>query len=134
MQWDRSHHVQMFVQSAELRLLSVSDDPQLELHCDLSNIARGSCVISLRSGAVIGTSSIGQLHIPIDRPLMRAQVTLANNRFTQLVDLCRFSHPRPIALVLQLTTPLAISSHGDLRVDQPMDIDVDDMSWAIPLI
>ena len=130
--WQQIDHIVMAVQTAEIRQASVRDKPRLNLSCNLVNIARGQCHVEITSSGA-GTGAIGTLVIEIDRPVMRAMATLPAPLYELLVSRFANNTPRPIQLVMNIATKLAVSLEGDLRINAEMRIDVTDLSATMPL-
>jgi len=139
--WQQIDHIVMAVQTAEIRQASVRDKPRLNLSCNLVNIARGQCHVEITSSDAgtdqadggAGTGAIGTLVIEIDRPVMRAMATLPAPLYELLVSRVANNTPRPIQLVMNIATKLAVSLEGDLRINAEMRIDVTDLSATMPL-
>lgn len=126
--------LQMFLQSAELRLMGAGARPELDISCELSNIARGSCSVRILPVDIAAKSRIGHVDIAPDRSLMRAELHLPRTSFDAFTRVLRHEPPRPIALVMALETALQTNAHGDLLSPRPTRVGVLDLSWNIPLI
>lgn len=126
--------LQMFVQSAEVRLLGALPRPELDLSCELSNIARGSCALRLVPVDIAPKRHIGHVDIAAGKPQMRAEIQLSHKSFEAVVQHLRTAPPRPIAIVIALAEPLQTSDHGDLHQPCAVRVDIVDVSWNIPLL
>lgn len=130
---ERLNCLQMFLQSAELRLIGSTARPELELNCELSNVARGTCLIRLLPVDIIGHETIGHVEIPANRPIMRCEIAVTRANFDVFVANLRYEPARPIALVIALQTEIETNSHGDFLVPYPSRVGVLDLSWVFPL-
>ncbi|MEZ7812718.1 MAG: hypothetical protein QMC17_07145 [Paracoccaceae bacterium] len=126
--------LQMFVQSAELRMHGVELQSEIELSCGLINIARGSCAVRIIPVDMVRNGGLGTISVPIERLLMRGELFVSHPIFTQIMEMLRVEPPRPAALVLALREPLHITAKGDLWLEASCVCDVVDMSWNVPLL
>ncbi len=126
--------LQMFVQSAELRMSGVDLQREIELSCGLINIARGSCSIRISPVDLTRTGNLGTISIPMERLLMKGELFLARATFNYIQDMLRIEPPRPAALILALRKPLQITAKGDLWLEESCVCDVVDMTWNVPLL
>ena len=131
---EQARWLQMFVQSAELRLLGALARPELELSCELSNIARGVCNLRLVPVDIAPKQRIGHVEIARGKPQMRADIQLSGTSFDAFARVLRHEPPRPIAIVIALEESLRTNDHGDLLAPYPGSIAILDLSWNIPLL
>ncbi len=125
--------IQMSLQSAEQHLHHNDGITQLQLSCSLINIARGSCIAVIRPDGTAGQSPFGSIHIPADRPVMQAQISLAVESFDNLVDSLRHLAPRPVTLVMTVMDKLSVSQDGLLFIDESLDTAVTNIYWSLPI-
>ena len=145
--WHQTDQINMSVQMADISLDGSSaaldgSSPALALkiNCNLKNIARGQCAVTIQprtdaaenSGAA-ETVADGQLHIFVDRPLMTAAVSVSAHYFDQLTRYMSKASSRPMELVLTLEDPLAVSLDGDLRIDSETMIAITGIAATIPV-
>ena len=78
-------------------------------------------------------SFVGALHIPADRAVMQATISLAQKPFDDLAQKLRQSGPRPINLLTTLDKPLSVDYNGILFIDPPVDAAITNLVWTIPL-
>jgi hypothetical protein len=132
-EFDSLNTIQMSLQSAEQHLHHNEGITQLQLSCSLINIARGSCVVIIRPDGALGRSPFGSIHIPADRPVMQAQISLASKTFDALVDNLRHIAPRPVTLVITVMDKLSVSQDGVLFIDKSLDTAVTNIYWSLPI-
>ena len=130
---ERLSCLQMFVQSAELRLLGAEACAEIEMNCELTNIARSNCQIRLIPVDIMREATIGHIEIPLNRPIMRAQIFVSRVSFEIFLSNLRAEPARPIALVLALEDEIETNGHGDFLLPCPMQVGVLDLSWVFPL-
>jgi len=82
---------------------------------------------------LMGSISTGNLDIAIDRPVMKAEVVLGKDRFSQLCALINNDTSRPITVIMMLNAPLSVNLAGDLFINSPAKLKITNLSWIIPL-
>ena len=132
-EFDSLNTIQMSLQSAEQHLHHNDGITQLQLSCSLINIARGSCVVVIRPDGTVGQSPFGSIHIPADRPVMQAKISLALETFDALVGNLRHLAPRPVTLVMTVMDKLSVSQDGLLFIDESLDTAVTNIYWSLPI-
>ena len=132
-EFDSVNTIQMSLQSAEQRLHHNDGVKQLQLSCSLINIARGSCIVVIRPDGTRGQSPFGSIHIPADRPIMQAQISLASESFDDLIENLRHLAPRPVTLVMTVMEELSVSQDGLLFIDESIDTAVTNIYWSLPI-
>ena len=78
-------------------------------------------------------SFVGALHIPADRAVMQATVTLPQSPFDDLAEKLRQLGPRPSNLSATLDKPLTVDYEGILFIDPPVDAAITNLVWTIPI-
>ena len=131
--FDSLNTIQMSLQSAEQHLHHNDGTTQLQLSCSLINIARGSCIVVIRPDGVVGQSPFGSIHIPSDRPVMQAQISLASETFDPLVENLRHLAPRPVTLVMTVMDKLSVSQDGLLFINESLDTAVTNIYCSLPI-
>jgi hypothetical protein len=132
-EFESLNSIQMSLQSAEQHLHHNDGITQLQLSCSLINIARGSCIVIIRPDGAVGQSPFGSIHIPADRPVMQAQISLALENFYDLAAHLRHPTPRPVTLVMTVMDTLSVSQEGLLFIDDSLDTAVTDIYWSLPI-
>ena len=85
--FDSVSDIQMAVQIAEHNLHHYPGIEQINITLSLLTIARGSCTMIVRPDATVGSTASGQIHIPKDRAVMSAYVSLGKDNFQNLANL-----------------------------------------------
>ena len=130
---EKISNLQMFVHSAELHIVGVQPRLTLEVSCQLSNIARGSCILSLHPVDTMPRHTLGQIQVPIHRPVMHGDLSITRALLDLLRHELRHGASRPASIVLALDEDIAVTSHGDLWIDKTTTLTVRDMSVILPL-
>lgn len=134
--WHQTNQISMSLQTAELRLAGIQQQPVLALSCHLVSIARGQCLLELGEGdARAGAEGrpIGDIRIEMARPIMRARLALPPGLYTSISQRLFSATPRPVQLTLTLAAQLAVSIEGDLRIDEDKQLDILDLAVTVPL-
>ena len=151
--WHQTDQINMLVQMADISLDGFTAARALKINCNLKNIARGQCAVTIRPDddghdddghdddghddapdASKGESQAGgQLHIFVDRPLMTADLTVSNRYFDRLTSYMSKASNRPMELVMTLKEALAVSIDGDLSIDSETIITITSISVNIPV-
>ena len=132
-EFNEINEIQMSLQLAEHQLQHNPFQEQLHLSLSLVSIARGSCKMIIRPDRQGAPSFVGALHIPADRAVMQASISLPQSPFDDLAQKLRQSVPRPINLLVTLDKPLTVDYDGILFIDPPVDAAIIDLAWTIPL-
>ncbi len=141
--WHQTDQINMSVQTADISLDGFDATLTLKINCNLKNIARGQCAVTIRpieaelaetaDKTNAESQTGGQLHIFVDRPLMAAELTVSKSYFDQLTGYMNKASNRPIELILKLEDTLAVSIDGDLRIDSETIIAITGISINIPV-
>lgn len=131
--FDSVSDIQMAVQIAEHNLHHYPGTEQINITLSLITIARGSCTMLVRPYEGVGSAAFGQIHIPADRAVMSAYVSLGRDDFQNLVGYLRHPAPRPINVVVKLDQNLTVDEKGVLFIDGPVDATITDLFWSFPL-
>ena len=137
--WHQTDQINMSVQMATISLAGFAALPTLKINCNLKNIARGQCAVTIqpvedRDGdGDSAKAASGQLHIFVDRPLMTAEISVSDSYFERLTHYMNRGNNRPMELILTLETELAVSIDGDLRIDEETIITINNISVNIPV-
>lgn len=130
---EKISNLQMFVQSAELRIVGIPPQITLEVSCQLSNIARGNCNLSFRAVDIVHRQALGKIHVPIHRPVMQGELLVTQNVFDMLRHDIKNLTSRPASIVLALEEQIAVTTLGDLWIESAIELTVLDLSIILPL-
>ena len=125
--------IQMSLQLAEHQLQHNPFREQLHLSLSLLSIARGSCKMIIHPDRQAAPSFVGALHIPADRAVMQATITLPQSPFDDLAEKLLQLGQRPINLLAKLDKPLTVDYAGILFIDPPVDAAIINLVWTISL-
>ena len=122
--------IQMSVLSADLNLIGFNLIREMNLSCDLINIARGNCSVVLRP---VSSSISGFVDIFIDRPIMKAEINVTPTLFDQVQNAFNNNSSRNIKLFIVIEENLDVNNEGVLSIKKPIHSKISDMSWVLPL-
>jgi hypothetical protein len=131
--WFQSSTLQMFLQSAELRLIGIELRPELDLSCGLASIARGTCTLRLRPADVVRPGVMGQIEVLADRPIMRGEIVVPRASFQTLAQHLEREPPRPVAVIVAFAESLDVNLQGDLKISENRTLSVTNISFNVPL-
>ena len=125
--------IHMSVQTAELNMIGFSCEESLTLSCGLMNIGRGTCSVTIKPLVSLVPRCRGSLDIEINRPYMRANISLGLDSFTKTKELLLRTSIRPATLVILLDRSLKVNLKGDLLIKTETHRKINDISWILPL-
>ena len=134
-EWQQIDTVRMNLKTAELRQSLRMAKPHLFLAADLVTIARGSCQLNVWQDDDSHTADeqSGELIIPMDQPVMTANLRLPRDDFDHFYQLLRHDGPRTVTMSMLLAEKLAVSVDGVLWIEQAMTIPIRDINIQVPL-
>ena len=134
-EWQQIDTVRMNLKTAELRQSLRTAKPHLFLAADLVTIARGSCQLNVwqDDDSKESAEQSGELIIPMDQPVMTANLNLPRDDFDQFYQLLRHDGPRTVTMSMLLAEKLAVSVDGVLWIEQAMTIPIRDINIQVPL-
>jgi len=125
--------IQMSINSAELHMIGFRSQYEIHLNCGLVNIARGSSSTTIRRGRADDISFLGNVFIPIERPVMQTEITLPSIQFDQIKSELSLHSSRSAMLIAMLEEPLTVTLEGDLQIQADQHCKIVDLSWVFPL-
>ena len=124
--------IEMRVHSAEQQIQSHINAERLFLKLSLITIARGSCSMIISPG----TPKMGyhaNLHIPTDRNVIEAAITVSRAHFDKLTKLMSQVADRAITAKVTLDKTLVLDHQGCLIIDNSTDALITDLVWTFSL-
>ena len=134
-EWQQIDTVRMNLKTAELRQSLRVAKPHLFLAADLVTIARGSCQLNVWQDdeSIAAAEHSDELIIPMDQPVMTANLKLPRDDFDHFYQLLRHDGPRTVSMSMRLAEKLAVSVDGVLWIEQAMTIPITDIDIQVPL-
>lgn len=124
--------IEMRVHSAEQQIQSKIDAEYLSLKLSLITIARGSCSMIIIPGER-QKEYCGKLHIPSDRNVIEATITVPQKHFSQLIKRMVQTADRSILAKVTLDQTLVLDHQGCLIIENSIDALILDLVWTLTL-
>ena len=124
--------IEMRVHSAEQKIQLSKNAERLVLKLSLITIARGSCSMIISPG----TPQMGYqayLHIPTDRNVIEAAITVSQAHFDKLAKLMAQMTDRAVTAKITLDKTLVLDHQGCLIIDHSTDAMITDLVWTFSL-
>ena len=132
--WLHIKKLEMLVVKAEFNRLFMNNLEEIILSCELLNIARGRCEVTLLK--VLNTNFKKKLLISSKKALMKAHIELNYEYFNNLKDtLFKYSNQKSkkIKITLLMEKAVATNSEGILSLDDDLETDLKEMKFNIPI-
>ena len=124
--------IEMRVHSAEQQIQSIGDAECLILKLSLITIARGSCSMVISPGQ-LKKGYWAKLHIPSDRNVIEALLTLPQEHFDKLTMRMSQIADRAVTAKMTLDKTLVLDHQGCLIIDDSTDALITDLVWTFSL-
>ena len=124
--------IEMRVHSAEQQIQSYRVSEHLSLKLSLITIARGSCSMVIFPGRP-QTGHCGKLHIPSDRNVIEAAITLPQEHFDRLVKRMTLTADRAVLAKVTLNKTLVLDHQGCLIIDNSTDALITELVWTFKI-
>ena len=124
--------IEMRVHSAEQKIQLSKNAERLVLKLSLITIARGSCYMIISPG----TPKKGyraKLHIPTDRNVIEAVITVPRAQFDKLTQRMSLIADRAVTAKITLDKTLVLDHQGCLIIDNSTDALITDLVWTFSL-
>ena len=121
--------IEMRVHRAEQQIQSSEKAECLVLKLSLITIARGSCSMVISPGQ-LKKGYFAKLHIPIDRNVIEAAITLPQERFDKLARHMSQIGDRAVTAKMTLDKTLVLDHQGCLIIEDATDATITDLVWT----
>ena len=132
--WLHIKKLEMLIVKADYNHLLMNYLEEIFLSCELLNIARGRCEVTLLK--VSNTNLNKKLLISSKKPLMKAHIELDKQYFNNLFEtLFKYSNQKSkrIKLTFLMDKAVATDSEGILSLDDDLETDLKEMKFNIPI-
>ena len=130
--FERITEIEMRVHSAEQQIQSIRNAECLVLKLSLITIARGSCSMVISPGR-LKKEYCAKLHIPSDRNVIKAVLTLPQEQFDKLTNRMAQLADRTVTAKVTLDKTLVLDHEGCLIIDDSIDALITDLVWTFSL-
>ena len=124
--------IEMRVHRAEQQIQSNKNAECLALKLSLITIARGSCSMVISPGQ-LKKGYFARLHIPIDRNVIEAEITLLQEHFDKLTWHMSQIGDRAVTAKMTLDKTLVLDHQGCLIIENATDAIITDLVWTFSL-
>ena len=121
--------IEMRVHRAEQQIQSSEKAECLVLKLSLITIARGSCSMVISPGQQ-KKGYCAKLHIPIDRNVIEAAITLPQEHFDTLTRHISQIGDRAVTAKMTLDKTLVLDHQGCLIIEDATDATITDLVWT----
>ncbi len=132
--WLHIKKLEMLVVKADYNHLLMNNLEEIFLSCELLNIARGRCEVTLLK--VPNTALNKKLLISSKKALMKAHIELDKKYFNNLFEtLFKYSNQKSkkIKITFLMDKAVATDSEGVLSLDDDLETDLKEMQFNIPI-
>ena len=126
------NEIEMRVHSAEQQIQSIGNAECLILKLSLITIARGSCSMVISPGQ-LKKGYCAKLHIPSDRNVIEAVLTLPQEHFDNLTKRMSQIADRAVTAKITLDKTLVLDHQGCLIIENSTDALITDLVWTFSL-
>ena len=126
------NEIEMRVNSAEHQIQSIGYAEFLILKLSLITIARGSCSMVISPGQ-LKKKYCAKLHIPLDRNVIEAELTLPQEHFDKLTRRLSKTADRAVTAKITLDKTLVLDHQGCLIIEDSTDALITDLVWTFSL-
>ena len=132
--WLHIKKLEMLVVKADYNHLLMNNLEEIFLSCELLNIARGRCEVTLLK--VSNTNLKKKLQISSKKALMKAHIELDKEYFNNLIEtLFKYSNQKSkkIKLIFLMDKAVATDSEGILSLDDDLETDLKEIKFNVPI-
>ena len=133
-EWLQINSIEMLVSKSEFELDIDKNLDTLFFSCDLLNIARGRCDITIQKRA---SEKKNYIFISTNKPIMNASISLNHENFNNILySLNKFAVnlSKRIKIVFILDKNLAVNNDGFLSIDKDINLEILNIKFIMPII
>tara|TARA_B100001564_G_scaffold10455_1_gene8634 strand:+ start:405 stop:821 length:417 start_codon:yes stop_codon:yes gene_type:complete len=128
--WKKIDKIILLVNSIDI---SYKSSVSLNLNCNFENISRGRCNITIQR---IEKKIPDTLYIHTDQPLMVVNIFYKIEKIEKLINFLGMNknNKKKIRLELDISDNLMVNKDGYLYVKDKFELNINSISWNIPII
>ncbi len=135
-EWTQISTIEMFVNSVDANFDIEYNDVKIIIDCNLLNIARGRCSVTLlkRNNK---NKDMSRILINADKPIMEATKTLKEANFESIqnqIKLININKNKKIKITLTTDKPLAVDNSGFLQIENETELNIVSIKFNIPYL
>ena len=128
--WKKIDKIILLVNSIDI---SYESSISLNLNCNFENISRGRCKITIQR---VAKKIPDTLYIHTDQPLMVVNIFYTIEKIEKLINFLGMNknNKKKIRLELDISDNLMVNKDGYLYVKDKFELNINSISWNIPII
>ena len=133
-EWLQINSIEMLVSKSEFELDIDKNLDTLFFSCDLLNIARGRCDITIQKKS---SEKENYVFISTSKPIMNASICLNHENFNNILNTVNnyaVNLSKRIKIVFILDKNLAVNNDGFLSIDKDIKLKIINIKFIMPLI
>ena len=133
-EWLQINSIEMLVSKSEFELDIDKNLDTLFFSCDLLNIARGRCDITIQKKS---SEKENYVFISTSKPIMNASICLNHENFNNILNTVNnyaVNLSKRIKIVFILDKNLAVNNDGFLSIDKDSKLKIINIKFILPLI
>jgi hypothetical protein len=131
-QFQLTNRIEMQVSSVEYQIETPTVTESLAIKLALVTIARGSCLMYIKSGVAI-PEFCGTLRIPLDRNVIEASVEMSHMLFYRLVKRIAETADRRVTATVDINKTLTLDHEGCLIIGDTTEALIENLTWTFGL-
>jgi hypothetical protein len=131
-QFQLTNRIEMQIGSVEYQVEASTADESLTIKLSLVTIARGSCLMYIKSTAAT-SGFCGTFKIPLDRNVIEARVELPQMLFNQLIKRIAETAARRVTATVEIDKTLTLDHDGCLIIGDSTEALIENLTWTFAL-
>ena len=134
-EWSQIKLIEMLVSKSELQIESKNNTNIIFLSCDLLNIARGRCDITINK--LENSNLKNYISIIKAKPIMNANINIDSSEFESiLLTMNSFANykSKKIKIAFYLNKSLAVNNDGFLSIENDIKLEIINFKIILPVI
>ena len=134
-EWSQIKLIEMLVSKSELQIESKNNTNIIFLSCDLLNIARGRCDITINK--LENSNLKNYISIIRAKPIMNANINIDSSEFESiLLTMNSFANykSKKIKIAFYLNKSLAVNNDGFLSIENDIKLEIINFKIILPVI
>ena len=129
-EWKKINEVVLMVNSVDLNF---RENLEISLDCSFENITKGRCKMKILEKTKKTKNS---LFVYTDKPLMEVRIFHSSSYLKRLLEFFALNknNNKKVKVSLEISDSLLVSDNGYLFVKDNLQINVDSVSWNVPVI
>ena len=131
-QFQLTNRIEMRVGSVEYQVDASTATGSLAIKLSLVTIARGSCLMYIKSGAAT-PEFCGTLKIPLERNVIAATIEMPEMLFDRLIKRITETAERRVTVTVEINKTLTLNHEGCLIIGDTTEALIENLTWTFGL-